>query len=736
MPLPALRPSAGAAAPVARLAGIALAVASLVHAVLPSPAGAQTPGGTVVLRVVTEEGAPVEGALAASAGATALTDAAGTARLPLPPGRHVVRVTRIGFADAEVNVDVRSGAETAVRVTLEEEAVETEGVVVTSTRADRRIEDEPLRVEVIGREEVEEKLLMTPGDIAMLLNETAGLRVQPTSPSLGGASVRIQGLRGRYTLLLSDGLPLYGGQSGALGPLQIPPMDLGQVEVIKGVASALYGATALGGVVNLVSRRPTPERELLLNATTRGGGDAVLWLADDPEGPWGWSLLAGLHGQRQADVDDDAWADLPSFRRVVVRPRLSWDDGAGASWLATVGAMAEDREGGTVEGGATPAGTPFGEDLSTRRADAGVVGRWFTASGRRVSVRGSGSLQRHEHRFGARLERDRHATGFVEATLAGTDGAHTWAAGASFQADAYRGRDLTAFDYTHTVPSAFVQDELTVGPWLTLSASARADRHSAFGTFVNPRLSVLLRRGDWTVRASAGTGTFAPTPFTEEVEAVGLGRLAPLPDGLVAERGRSASLDVGRQAGPLELNATLFASDVRDPLQALPSGDGRFVMSNGAAPVRTWGTEWLARYEAEPFHATATYTFTRSTETWDGERREVPLTPRHTAGVVGAWEDEEWGRVGVELYYTGRQELDEDPYRAASRAYVVLGFLVERRLASGVRVFLNAENLLDARQTRWTPLVRPAADPRGRWTTEVWAPLEGRMFNGGVRVPF
>ncbi len=78
---------------------------------------------------------------------------------------------------------------------------------------------------------------MTPGDIAMLLNETAGLRVQPTAPSLGGASVRIQGLRGRYTQILSDGLPLYGGQAGALGPLQVPPMDLAQVEVIKGAAS-------------------------------------------------------------------------------------------------------------------------------------------------------------------------------------------------------------------------------------------------------------------------------------------------------------------------------------------------------------------------------------------------------------------------------------------------------------------------------------------------------------------
>src|SRR3970282_765156 len=116
-----------------------------------------------------------------------------------------------------------------------ERAAAIEQVVGSATRTERRVEDVPLRVEAVAREEVEEKMLMTPGDISMRLNETGGLRVQTTSPSLGAANVRVQGLRGRYTLMLSDGLPLYGGQSGSLGMLEIPPMDLAQVEVIKGV---------------------------------------------------------------------------------------------------------------------------------------------------------------------------------------------------------------------------------------------------------------------------------------------------------------------------------------------------------------------------------------------------------------------------------------------------------------------------------------------------------------------
>jgi iron complex outermembrane receptor protein len=331
---------------------------------------------------VSSNGAPVEAAQVSSGDTGALTDALGAAVVRLGAGPHTLRVAKIGYATAEVRVVLGAGADTTVVVTLEVEAVETEGIVVSSTRTERRIEDEPLRIEVVSREEVEEKLLMTPGDIAMLLNETAGLRVQPTAPSLGGASVRIQGLRGRYTQILSDGLPLYGGQTGALGPLQIPPMDLGQVEVIKGAASALYGSTALGGVVNLISRRPRDEREILLNQTTLDGTDAVLWLAGQPRERVGYTFLASVHRQEQADVDDDGWADLPSFRRAVARPRLFLNDGRGGSLLVTVGGMAEDREGGTLPGRATPGGTSFAESLETRRLDGGLIGGMLLSDSR------------------------------------------------------------------------------------------------------------------------------------------------------------------------------------------------------------------------------------------------------------------------------------------------------------------------------------------------------------------
>ena len=239
---------------------------------LVAPAAVNAQGRYTLTVQVRSNGDPVNGATVRANTVRVLSDVNGTARIQLPAGTVEIEVSRIGFATVDTTVALP--ADSMVAIELAESAVEQEAILITSTRGERRIEEEPLRVEVVTREEVEEKMLMTPGSIAMLLNETSGLRVQETAPSLGGANVRIQGLRGKYTQLLVDGLPLYGGQTGSLGLLQVPPMDLQQVEVIKGAASALYGASALGGVVNLVPRRPAPaDREVLLNVTTRAGVD-------------------------------------------------------------------------------------------------------------------------------------------------------------------------------------------------------------------------------------------------------------------------------------------------------------------------------------------------------------------------------------------------------------------------------------------------------------------------------
>jgi outer membrane receptor for ferrienterochelin and colicins len=698
------------------------------------PVLSQEPRATIRVEVRTDSG-PVGGANVAFNGVSIETDRSGIAIAPVELGRVDVKVTKQGFLPGSTSLVVDQAREWQLVLELQPEPHEEEEITVYATRTDVRLQDLPTRVEVLGAEEIEEKALMTPGDIVMMLNEMGGLRVQTTSPSLGAASVRIQGMRGRYTRFLTDGLPLFGQQGGGLGLLQIPPMDLGQVEVIKGVSSALYGAGAMAGVVNLISRRPGPEpvHEFLVNRSTLGATDTSLFLASPLSSQWSASLLGGGHWQQTNDIDGDGWADLAGYARGVLRPRFFWDGGGGRTAFLTGGVTYENRDGGTVSGAVLPAtGLPYTEALNTRRYDFGGSLQFLISKRYVVTTRLGASWQDHDHRYGEVLERDRHEMYFGEIAVRGAIGRNTWVAGVAAERETYIPRDVPRFAYRYTTPGIFLQDDIAIAPWLAVSASARADFQNQYGTFLSPRLSALVRWNGWTSRLSAGQGFFAPTPLTEETEAAGLSRLT-IPAPLVAERGRSASFDLTRAIGPASVTATLFGSSVRHPIHVDRSD--RYQLTNLPEPTNNVGIELLGTWRKAPFSATATYTYVRSRELDLGQRLDVPLTPRHSFGVVGMWEKKNTWRIGVECYYTGPQRLEQNPYRSESKPYVSTGFLVERKVRRFL-LFLNAENLTDARLTRWEPLLRPTRGVDGRWTVDAWAPLDGRVFNGGVRLSF
>ena len=694
----------------------------------------EPPTATVRVTVKTEAG-PVAGAAVTINDASISTDANGIAVASLPLGKADIAVSKEGFLPANASLVLDEAREWPITVNLKPQPQAEDQVTVFATRTDTRIQDLPTRVEVLGQDEIEEKTMMTPGDIVMMLNEMGGLRVQSTSPSLGAASVRIQGMRGRYTAFLGDGLPLFGQQGGGLGLLQIPPVDLGQVEVIKGVSSALYGAGAMAGVVNLISRRPTKEavHEILLNRTTRGATDASIFAASQLSPHWGASVLGSGDWQQHNDIDHDGWADLAGYSRGVLRPRLFWDGGNGRTGFVTGGVTYENRDGGTVQGAVLPAtGAPYTEALNTRRYDIGGNLQYVVRQNYVISARFAASWQDHDHLFGDVRERDRHELLFGELTARGTFHRNTWVVGVAAQREVYLPRDVPQFTYRYNTPGVFVQDDFAVSRWLSVSASARADFQNQYGTFLSPRVSALVRWRGWTSRVSAGEGFFAPTPLTEETESAGLTRLV-IPKPLIAERGRSASVDLSRKVGPAYYTVTLFDSTVNHPINVERADTYQLV--NLSEPTHNVGAEFLGTVRKAAFSATLSYTYVRSRQVEFGQRVDTPLTPRHSFGIVGMWEKEKTGRIGVESYYTGHQRLEENPYRSESKAYVLFGFLAERRIGR-YKLFVNVENLTNVRQTRWDPLLRPDRAVDGRWTVDAWAPLDGRVLNGGVRLTF
>ncbi len=724
---------------------IARVTGSLVWLLAISPApplqAQQSDSGQVAITVAEPMG-PVEGVLIRAAGRTAVTDPRGNAQLTLPVGHQVLSLARIGYHSRRVTVLVVRDSVVSVSVafTMEDMPMELEEVRVSATRIERLAGDAPIRVEVVDEMEVDENTLMAPSGITMLLNETPGLRVQSASPSLGTGSVRILGLPGQYTVMLADGLPLYGGGASALGPLDISPVDLQRVEIIKGAASSLYGGQALGGVINLVSKPPTGKGEILLNRRTMGVTDAAAWLSRRLSTSTGLSLLASGTLQSSWDVDDDGWGDQARARRWGVRPRVNVADARGRSLFVTAGFGYDRRTGGTIGGGVAPDGSPFPEGLTSLRADLGATARIPVAdSGRgEVAMRVALSTNRRERTLGSGpAEDDRTTTGFVELTRLFIGASGKWAAllGTTLQLDDFRNELNGGFDHRWFTPSLFVTTERDLGP-LTLSASLRGDAHPEAGVQLTQRVALLARPArSWTARLSAGTGFAPPTAVTEETEAIGLRAIRP--STLERERSLGIMLDLNGFIAGVEVLVTGYGSFITNAIQLSNAGDGSNdgVLRNAEGTTRIGGVEAAAIWRfGTGGKFLLTYGHARGTRPdADSPAREpVPLLPRHRLGGDLMYERPGKYRFGIEGIWYGRQALDDNPFRSRSKPYFYVMAIAMRQFGR-FEVVANFENLLNVRQTSTDPLVRPTPATGGRWTTDVWAPLEGFMANVAVR---
>jgi outer membrane receptor for ferrienterochelin and colicins len=272
--------------------------------------GAPLPGATIYIAAIKS------GSAADSTGYVQLTG--------IPQGTQVIQYKYIGYATkTDTIIFPLEQVGSAIVLLSAQEENELEEVQVTATRSSRSIANIPTRVEVISGEELDEKGNMKPGDIRMLLSETTGIQTQQTSATSSNSSIRIQGLDGKYTQIIRDGLPLYSGFSGGLGLLQIAPLDLKQVEVIKGSSSTLYGGGAIAGLVNLVSKTPTdvPRFDLLLNGTSALGLDASAFYSRKYKKAGLTVYTAYNHGSPYDPSDIDLTA-IPKFDRFTLNPKL------------------------------------------------------------------------------------------------------------------------------------------------------------------------------------------------------------------------------------------------------------------------------------------------------------------------------------------------------------------------------------------------------------------------------
>jgi outer membrane receptor for ferrienterochelin and colicins len=683
----------------------------------------------------------------------------------LDAGQLRFRISLVGYESVDLLLKVPDEAADIIEVELEHHHEELEDVTIYAARGSRLIDRVPTRAEVIAGEELEEKANMNSSNISMILRETPGVQVQQTDPSTANMSFRIQGLNGRYTQLLQDGLPMYGGISSSLSIVQIPPLNLKQVEIIKGSASTLYGGGAIAGLVNLVTKTYEDEgTTIMLNGLSTVGGDVNIFSAGKV-GEIGYTAYVSGVAQKAYDVNNDGFAEVPKTNRIHAEPTIWIPIGSAATLRTGIGFTRDKRQGGFQNTAGIPEVLPTNYFKSNIETD-----RFKAIADLEIETKANGSIQfrnvlsttnvTSNDNLNHLLLNDQTQF-YTEANSSFSGEKSDLTAGISYSYNntnsTYRNRQLIQGVTDGTV-GFFGQHTFRPIERFAIESGLRVEAISGNDPIILPRLNVLAKWGpNLTSRVGFGTGyKHIHSMFGEVSDWIQqsnhtLSYALRLSDTNAIERsvGFTADLDyrmiIGEELG-LSVNQLFFYTRINDPFQ-LQNTDSRFfdfdgeyddleptiilVISNRNGHTQTKGMETNVKWSYRNFKWYQFYTYTDVSEVDLGRDRPVLLTPKHRFGSVIMLEEHDSYRIGFETYITGSQELS---LGARTDPYVILGLMAEKTW-NKLSVFINFENFTDTRMKErnriWSGSM---AHPN--LNTELYAPVDGRVINGGIKLRF
>lgn len=668
---------------------------------------------------------------------TTIADSLGRANFTnITAGSYQIKISFVGMAEQELTIQVPQPDNAITEVLLEEAEEEEEEVVVRATRISRTIANIPTRVEVISGEELTEKGNMKPGDIRMLLNESTGIQTQQTSATSFNAGIRIQGLEGRYTQILRDGYPLYAGFSGGLSILQIAPLDLRQVEVIKGAASTLYGGGAIAGLVNLVSKTPEKERELsfLANGTSAKGLD-LSGFYSERYGKAGLTVFASRNSNSPFDPAGIGLTAIPKFERYTINPRLFL---YGKNTTADLGItyITENRTGGSINY-IKNGGTGFFEKNNTDRitTQLGVahkINEHTTLQFKNSFSRFNRVISIPTYKFDALQQ-----SSFSELTWNKQGEKSDWVIGANMLTDNLKEQTQIINpnrDYSFNTYGLFVQNAWSISDKFVLESGLRGDYVNEYGFELLPRVSAMIKVSPkFTTRIGGGFGYKTPTIFTEEAERIQFQNLLPIDiNKSKNERSIGGNWDINYRTkfGDLgfSFNHLFFYTKLNNPLVLVGAPGGKVQFQNSTGYLDTKGMETNLRLTYGAFKLFVGYTYTDANTHFTNIKEWLPLTARHRLNNVLMYEIEGKLKIGLEAYHFSKQRLSDGTF---GKSYWITGLMAEK-LWEKFSVFINFENFTDTRQSKFDPIFTGSINnPAFR---DIYAPVEGFVVNGGIKI--
>lgn len=662
----------------------------------------------------------------------------------VPAGTRHIRVSSIGYGTKDIVISFPQAAGDTLYISLEPSGETLQGVVISTTRNNTRIEDLPVRVEVIGADDINEKIGSTPANVSELLGEASGIQVLPTSTSTGNVSVRIEGLEGQYTQLLKDGFPMYGGFSGGLSILQIPPLDLKRVEIIKGASSALYGGDAIAGLINFISKTPSPKPyfDFLLNQSQRGASDISSFFSGRKD-KFGITLLATYDRQSPIDINHDGFTDIPQSETVTFNPKLFYYFNDSTTLSLSLNATSDNRKGGdiyAVKYQPDAAHSYLENNVSQRNYYQLKFEKHFR-HGNILTLKNSLSYYKRkimlpDYSFGGT-----DINSYSEISYLFNWNRNKTVTGLNLLTDNFReNMNLSSLpgNYSFVTLGAFLQDDWEISDKITAEAGFRGDEQNKYGFFALPRVALLYKISEGlSARMGAGLGYQIPTVFNILPDQSDFSHVLPVSNLVTAITSKGANLDLHYVTDlsdelTFAYDQTFFITRINNPVipQADSLSKGIYYFKNAPGPEIAKGVESNFTFDLDNWEFVADYTYTHAKNYFDRIHPFVPLDPVNKILLTLVYEKENNFRTGVEWYYSGRQYLsDGNP----TRNYWTMD-LVGEKTFHYFSIIANIENLFDVRQSRFGPLVFPPYNHPS--FAEIYAPLAGMIANIEVRIRF
>ncbi|TVZ57310.1 iron complex outermembrane receptor protein [Lutibacter sp. Hel_I_33_5] len=671
----------------------------------------------------------------------AVTDFDGIATFnEIPNGEHIIIVSFLGFETLKTTIQIPSNSDLIFK--LKSGGNELDEVVLQSSRSTRTVKKIPTRIEFIGVEELGEKAIMNPTNISMVLRESTGIQMQQTSLSSGSTNIRIQGLDGRYTQLLRDGFPLYGGFSSGLSILQIPPLDLQQFEIIKGSSSTLYGGGAIAGLINMVSKTPDeePALDIMLTQTQALGSTANVFYSKRNE-KFGISLYGSGHYQKAYDPEDDGFSNLPKTKSISFNPKFFYYPSDKTTFWFGLNGTYDDRIGGditTIESGENGIHQYTEENISKRLSSQAVYKTQIDSISS-LNIKNSVSFFDRNLTIPDFNFDGKQTNTFTEISYKRETSKADWIFGANLYTSNFDENDNATLqrDQKDITYGMFANNIYDLSENWILETGLRADYNTDFGFFPLPKISLLYKNDNgFSSRIGGGLGYKIPDIFTEEAEFINFENVLGIDkSSLKAERSYGVNLDFNYQTRLFEtigfsINQLFYVTAINNGLLLNSTDSGMFAFENATDEILSKGAETNIKFTYKDFRWFLNYALIDTKLNYLAGNPQKPLTAKHNAGSVLMYESEKW-RIGYETFYTGKQFLSNG---TETTDFVTMGLLLMRNFKFG-SAFVNFENFTDRRQSRFSPLVLPPHE--NPEFPEIYAPTDGFIFSVGIIIkPF